>query len=257
MDLGLKGRTVLVTGAGRGIGRAIALDFAGEGARVAVVSRTQGDVESLLDEMGGESAGHFGCALDLESEGSSILLHARVTERFGHLEILVNNLGSTLDITDPLCPVSDWRRVMRVNLEVAIELNNLVIPEMKARKWGRICNILAGASIENHGPVPYCAAKAAFMAYTRSMGRVLAPTGVVMTGCLPGAVITEGGHWETALRERPQHAEEYLKFRTAAGRFGTVDEISPMVLFLCSERASFFQGSQVLIDGGQVRTYSF
>lgn len=257
MDLGLKDRTVLVTAAGRGIGRSVARDFAAEGAKVAVVSRTQGDIDSLLQDMGGETAGHFGCSLDLETEGSADKLFELVTRHLGRIDVLVNNLGSTLDITDPYCPISDWRRVIRVNLEVAIELNNLVIPTMKERKWGRICNILAGASIENHGPVPYCTAKAAFMAYTRSMGRVLAPSGVVMTGVLPGAVLTEGGHWEVAMRERPQHAEEYLKFRTAAGRFGRVDEIAPMVLFMCSNRASFFQGSQVLIDGGQVRTYSF
>jgi 3-oxoacyl-[acyl-carrier protein] reductase len=257
MDLGLKGRTVLVTAAGRGIGRSIAIDFAREGARVAVVSRTRGDIASLMQEMGGEENGHFGCALDLEAEGCAPILFDAVCREFGHVDVLFNNLGSTLDITDPYCPISDWRRVMRVNLEIGIELNNLAIPRMIEQKWGRVCNILAGASIENHGPVPYCAAKAAFMAYTRSMGRVLAPSGVVMTGVLPGAVVTEGGHWETALRERPPHAEEYLKFRTAAGRFGECGEISPMVLFMCSERASFFPGSQVLIDGGQVRTYSF
>lgn len=257
MELGLKGRTVLVTAAGRGIGRSIALNFSREGAHVAVVSRTKADIDSLLEEMGGESSGHFGCVMDLVAEGNSEVLFDLVAKNLGCVDVLVNNLGSTLDITDPYCSISDWRRVMRVNLELGIELNNLAIPLMIERKWGRVCNILAGASIENHGPVPYCAAKAAFMAYTRSMGRVLAPTGVVMTGVLPGAVITEGGHWESALRERPQHAEEYLKFRTAAGRFGECDEISPMVLFMCSERASFFQGSQVLIDGGQVRTYSF
>lgn len=257
MELGLEERTVLVTAAGRGIGRSIALAFAEEQARVAVVSRTQADIDSLMQEMGGVEAGHYGCAMDLEVEGNAELLFERVCNQLGSLDILVNNLGSTLDITDPFCPISDWRRVIRVNLELGIELSNLAVPAMVERRWGRVCNILAGASIENHGPVPYCAAKAAFMAYTRSMGRVLAPTGVVMTGVLPGAVITEGGHWEAALRERPQHAEEYLKFRTAARRFGECDEIAPMVLFMCSERASFFQGSQVLIDGGQVRSYSF
>jgi NAD(P)-dependent dehydrogenase (short-subunit alcohol dehydrogenase family) len=257
MELGLKNRTVLVTAAGRGIGRSIALAFAKEQARVAVVSRTQPDIDSLMREIGGESAGHFGVMMDLEDEDSAKIIVDLVSKKLGAIEILVNNLGSTLDITNPYCTISDWRRLMRVNLEIGIELSNLVLPQMLSRNWGRICNILAGASVENHGPVPYCAAKAAFMAYTRSMGRVLAPTGVVMTGVLPGAVVTEGGHWEAVLRDRPQHAEEYLKFRTAAGRFGDCDEIAPMVLFMCSERASFFQGSQVLIDGGQVRSYSF
>src|SRR5262245_16767889 len=110
MELGLSGRTVLVTAAGRGIGRAIARDFARERARVAGASLTRDAVDSLMAEMGGEAAGHFGCALDLEIEGAAPDLYARVMDKFGGLEILVNNLGSTLDITDPFCPVPDWRR---------------------------------------------------------------------------------------------------------------------------------------------------
>src|SRR5262245_59104817 len=101
MELGLAGRSVLVTAAGRGIGRAIARDFARERARVAVVSRTRADIDSLLAEMGGGAAGHFGCALDLEAEGAAADVYCRVTDNLGGLEILVNNLGSTLDITDP------------------------------------------------------------------------------------------------------------------------------------------------------------
>ena len=126
---------------------------------------------------------------------------------------------------------------------------------MRTRKWGRIVNISAGASMENSGPVPYCAIKAAYTAYTRSMGRVLAPDGIVMSAVLPGVVFTEQGHWATVMKERPEHAEKYLEDRTVLKRFGQPGEISPMVVMLCSELASFCVGSIVPVEGGQARHY--
>ena len=257
MKLGLENKHVLVTGAGRGIGREIAREFVKEGAKVAVVARTKEDIDQLLSELGGVDAGHFGAAIDLEEVGAPAHLVRILEDEFGNIDVLVNNVGSTLNVKDPYCSIEDWRRVFRVNIEIGVELNNLLIPKMIDRGWGRICNILAGASIENHGPVPYCASKAAFMAYTKSMGRILASTNVVMTGVLPGAVFTEGGHWATELEKRPDHYYEYLKLRTAANRFGNCNEISPLVVFMCSQHASFMQGSQVLVDGGQTRAYSF
>jgi NAD(P)-dependent dehydrogenase (short-subunit alcohol dehydrogenase family) len=101
----------------------------------------------------------------------------------------------------------------------------------------------------------YCAIKAAYTAYTRSMGRVLAPDGIVMSAVLPGVVFTEQGHWAGVLRERPEHADKYLADRTVLKRFGRPDEISPMVVMLCSELASFCVGSIVPVEGGQARHY--
>ena len=116
-------------------------------------------------------------------------------------------------------------------------------------------NITAGAALENSGPVPYCSMKAAYTAYTRSMARVLAPEGIVMSAVLPGVVLTENGHWQKVLKERPNHAKKYLAERTSLKRFGTPNEISPMVVFLCSELASFCQGSIVPVEGGQARHF--
>jgi 3-oxoacyl-[acyl-carrier protein] reductase len=126
---------------------------------------------------------------------------------------------------------------------------------MLEKKWGRIVHIASTASVENNGPITYCTAKAALAAYSRSFGRVLAPEGIVMSAVLPGAVLTEGGHWETAQKERPEHVEKYLAERLPLREFGTPEHISGIVAFLCSDQAGFFQGSVVPVDGGQIRGF--
>lgn len=256
MELGLGGRKSLVTGAGRGIGRSISLCLAKEGARVAIVSRTASDIDTLVKEMGGEESGHYGIAMDLVPEGSPDRLMERLEQAgFGPIDIVVHNMGGTLDITDPFCSIDAWRRVWRFNLEVAIELNLRLVPAMRERSWGRIVHISSISAMENHGPVTYCAVKAALTAYARSLGRVLAPDGIVVTAVLPGAILTEGGFWSIASKERPEHVQKYLAERMAIHRFGEPDEIGNAVAFLCSEKASFFIGSVVPIDGGQGRSF--
>lgn len=259
MDLGLKGKKALVTGGAVGIGQAIALDLAKEEVNVVITSRNAERLERTIEMMGGREAGHYGVLCDIADEGAPQMLAEEVHKNFGNLDIVVNNVGSTQNITDPYCPISDWRKVFRLNFEVAIEINNLFIPYMKKQDWGRIVNITAGSALENNGPVTYCASKAAFTAYTRAMGRILAieTSNVVMTAVLPGVVLTEGGHWDTVLKERPEHAEKYLKERCPLGRFGHPSEISLMVVLLCSEKATFCQGSIVLVDAGQAKHYMY
>lgn len=255
MDLGINGRLALVTGAGRGIGRAIALCLAREGVRVAAVSRTPGDIKTLIDEMGGTAKGHFGVSLDLVDETGPKELVAVLDKDFGEISILVHNVGGTLDIKDPFCSVHDWRRVYRFNFEVAVELNSMLVPRMQRRKWGRVVHNSSISSMENHGPVTYCAMKAALTAYTRSLGGVVAPDGVVVSAILPGAVFTENGYWDKTSKENPEHVRKYLTERQRIGRFGTPEEIGNYVAFLCSDLASFNTGSIVPIDGGQGRGY--
>jgi len=256
VKFGLEGKRALVTGAGRGIGRSISLCLAREGAHVAIVSRTASDIKALLKEMGGASRGHYGVSMDLMPEGapSKLVVNLKKTG-FGPIDIIVHNLGGTLDIGDPFCSVDDWQRVWRLNLGIAIELNNLLIPDMQEKHWGRIVHISSISAMENHGPVTYCAVKAALTAYSRSIGRLLSTDGVVVTAVLPGAVFTEGGYWDITSKERPDHVKKYLSDRMAIGRFGHPDEIGNVVTFLCSEQASFCIGSIVPVDGGQGRSY--
>lgn len=257
MELGIAGKRALVTGGAHGIGRSIVKELAKAGVQVAFTSRKQEFVDLLLKEINPKEAQgpHVGVAIDLVPEGAPTELKKQLDQEFGPIDILVNNIGDTLGILDPQCPLSDWRKVYRLNLEVHVEMVNLCLPKMLEQKWGRIVNITAGAAMENSGPVPYCSMKAAYTAYTRSMGRVLGPQNVVMSAVLPGVVLTENGHWQQVLKERPEHAENYLKERTTLKRFGKPDEISPMVVLLCSELASFCQGSIIPVEGGQARHY--
>ena len=197
MDLGLKNKRALVTGASRGLGRAIAMCLAKEGAHVSVAARTKSDLDALLNEIG---PGHHATVIDLMSEGAPGALLLQLAQH--NFDIVVHNLGGTLGIKDPFCSIEDWRKVYRLNFEIAVELNNLIVPGMQKRKWGRVVHISSIASMENQGPVTYCAIKAALTAYTRSLGGVVAPDGVVISAVLPGAVFTEKGYWDTA---DPEH----------------------------------------------------
>lgn len=256
MDLGIKNKIALVTGGASGIGKAIAVDLALEGVTVIITSRSDEKLKDALTELKKINNKCVGFKCELTEDNAPTELVDLVMNQFGSIDIVVNNVGATLGILDPLCPLDDWYDLFKLIMGVAIEINNKVIPVMKKNNWGRIVNITAGASMENSGPVPYSSLKAAYTAYSRSMARVLAleKTGIVMSAVLPGVVITEDGHW-TQSNANSDHAEKYLKDRTVLGRFGQPDEISPIVVLLCSEKASFCIGSVIPVEGGQARHY--
>ena len=255
MNLGIKGKLALVTGAGRGLGEGICRSLAKEGARILATSRTASDLEQLVGELGGALAGHLFLPLDIASTDGPNLLIEYVREQKLKPDIIVNNVGGNLGFTDPLGPVDEWQQVMRLNVEVALEINRAFIPHMREAKWGRICHVSSISAIENQGPPAYCAAKAALNAYVRSLGRFVCADNIILTSIMPGAIFTKDGYWDTALQERPDHVTKYLNERMAIRRFGRVEEISELVAFLCSEQASFCVGSALLADGGQGRSF--
>lgn len=255
MNLGIKNKLALVTGAGRGLGEGICHSLASEGVRIIATSRTTSDLEKLVEELGGSGVGHLAIPMDIAAPDGPKKLIEFVQQLGLEPEIIVNNVGGNLGFTDPLGPVDEWKRVMRLNVEVALEINRAFIPKMQTKKWGRICHVSSISALENQGPPAYCAAKAALNAYVRSLGRYVCADNVILTSVMPGAVFTKDGYWDQASKERPEHVEKYLNERMAIRRFGRVDEISELVTFLCSDRSSFCVGSALLADGGQGRVF--
>lgn len=256
MELGINKKTALVTGGATGIGFAICKELATEGVKVIFTSRNSKSVKASQKKLKKINSSCYGIVCDVTKRSSRLSLLKKLKVK-DCPDIIVNNVGDTLNILDPYCSLSDWTKLFNLILGTAIEINNFFIPYMSKKKWGRIVNITAGASYENSGPVPYCTFKAAFSAYSRCMARVLATekNNVVMSAVLPGLVLTERGHWSKVLKTRPQHAKKYLKERTTLQRFGTPEEISPMVALLCSDKASFCVGTAIPVEGGQARHF--
>lgn len=256
MNLGINKKIALVTGGATGIGLAICKELAEEGVKVIFTSRSSLSVKKSQDELKKINPNCYGIKCDVTKRSSRLKLFNRLKKK-DKPDIIVNNVGDTLNILDPYCSLNDWTKLFNLILGTAIEINNFFIPFMSKKKWGRIVNITAGASYENSGPVPYCTFKAAFSAYSRCMARVLATEkkNVVMSAVLPGLVLTERGHWAKVLKTRPEHAKNYLKERTTLQRFGLPEEISPMVALLCSDKASFCVGTAIPVEGGQARHF--
>ena len=259
MDLGISGKTALVTGGIQGIGQSITNNLLNEGVQVLATSRSKIAIEKSKDRILKNKGKFIPIHCDVSNESQLEQFLDLITNEGYEIDILVNNAGHTLDIKDPYCAIEDWRSVMHLNFEVPLTLSNHFIPEMKKKEWGRIVNITSCAGLENSGPVTFSVAKAALTAYTRSMGRVLATEtqNVVMSAVFPGVVLTEGGHWEQVLRENPDHATKYLNERCPLGRFGQIDEIGPIVAIYCSNLASFSHGAIIPVDAGQSKHFMY
>lgn len=251
MDLGLAGKRALVTGGSRGIGRACALALAREGARVMVCGRTPRDLEETLAALGGEAAGHSSMVVDLMADDGPSQLVAQLGATLGYVDIVVQNVGGTLAVRDSLADIATWRRVWRLNVEIAIELTDALIPGMQRRKSGRMIFLSSLAALEHQGSLAYGVTKAALTAYARGIGRAFAADGIVVSAVIPGATLTEGGSWENYLRADPEGVARYVEEKLPRRKFGSVEEIADAVAFLASDRATAFVGSLVPLDGGQ------
>src|SRR2546425_2936059 len=249
MDLRIQDRLALVTGASRGIGRAIALELAREGARVILVARSQDQLDAVKHELGGHRESHHCVALDLMADHGVEEL-AQAVEKVGELEILAHNLGGSCGVLQTFASSEDWRKVWQFNLGIAHELNRIFIPAMVKKRWGRIVHLSTLSTLTYNGYAAYVSAKCALNGYVKSVNREVSKDNVIVSAVAPGAIYSEGRFFAGLQKENPAALEDYFKNHLPIRRLGRAEEIAPVVAFLCSEQASFMAGSVVGIDGG-------
>lgn len=259
MDLGLRDKKILVTGASKGIGRACAIALAAEGAEVIICARDAAALEKVRGTLPGgyeePLRRHRAFAVDLMHADGPARLMNWLSAQVGTIDGVVHNLGGTLGVRDPLATLEQWRRVWRLNLEVAIEINASLIPQMQREHRGKIIFVSSLAAFEHQGSVPYSVVKAALTAYVRGVGRTYAADGIVAAAVVPGVILSEGGHWDESRKRDPAYVEKYIQERLPRGDFGTAEEVAVAVTFLCSDLASAFVGSIVPLEGGQGRSF--
>ncbi|MDQ6637589.1 MAG: SDR family oxidoreductase [Candidatus Dormibacteraeota bacterium] len=246
MDLGLAGRTALVTAATRGIGLAIARSLAAEGARVVIAARTKEDVQRIAAELHGR-----GAAADLTGEEGC---RAAVEACRGRIDILVNNLGLRAGSSWADTGVAQFEQGMAGNLYPAARLSLLALPLMRQRGWGRIVVISSVFGRESGGAPAYNATKAAEISLTTSLARQVGRHGITVNAVAPGSILFQGGSWWRRREADPAAVAAFVERELPLGRFGTAEEVADAVTFLCSERAALINGACLPVDGGQSRS---
>lgn len=257
MDLGLKDRAVILTGASRGIGRAAAAAFAAEGARLAVCSRNGDELRAALRADGIPDdrllimQADVGRAADVEAFVRAAL------DRFGAVHVLVNNAGAGLPAAFEELPDDRWGAVLEQNLWSVIRVTRAVLPAMTAAGGGRIINVSALSGLRPRlGQVASNVAKAGVVSLTKSLAAELGPHKILVNAVCPGMVLTTRWVARVAKMAREQGiSEEEAKYRMAGygiplGRFGDPGEAAGIILFLASRYASYITGTAIEVDGG-------
>ena len=264
MNLHLTDQVCFIAGSSRGIGRAIAAALLDEGARIVLTGRDEASLEQTTADLATKEnferilpiAGDF-------SDGPTIqAAFARTAEHFGRIDHLICNLGTGAGKPGWDQPEDEWTRLFELNFFASTRLTQAALPyllanasESEKQSRGSILYISSIVAVEaTPAPLPYSAAKAALVNYSKNLARQLGPQRVRVNTIAPGNIYFAGGSWERHIANRPEAVEAMLKTEVPQQRFGTPEEIASLAAYLCSPQAAFATGSCYVMDGGQTRT---
>ncbi|EDP74632.1 3-oxoacyl-[acyl-carrier-protein] reductase [Hydrogenivirga sp. 128-5-R1-1] len=244
--INLSGKTALVTGSTRGIGKATAYRLSEAGAKVVVTGRSEDRAREVAKEIS-DSTGNevFSVALDIGSKESIEEALKRVNEEVGGVDILVNNAGINRDTLFIRMKYEDWDEIIRVNLTGTFLITQLVVKGMLKKKWGRVINMSSVvAFIGNVGQANYSAAKAGLVGFTKTLAKELAPRNITVNAIAPGFI-------ETDMTENlPEEIKQGFLNQIPMNRFGKSEDVANVVLFLASDLSSYITGEVIHVNGG-------
>ena len=258
MDLQLDGKVAVVTGSSRGLGLASARALAAEGCRVVICGRTEETLREAERLVAGEARAE-GAVLAVRTDVTRLdeleRLVARTVERFGGIDVLVNNVGlagggTLLDTSDAV-----WQEALDGTLYPAIRASRLAVPHMQRRGGGSIVIIASIYGREAGGRMTYNAVKAAEISLAKSLAHQLAPSRIRVNSVSPGSILFEGGSWWKRQQQDPEGIAAFVARELPFGRFGTPEEVGHVVAFLASAKSSWISGTSVVVDGCQSRAF--
>ena len=244
----LNGRTAVITGASKGLGKEMALALAADGASVALVSRDPGKLDEVAAQIRAKSGRAEVFVADVANEAHVNKVRDEFDAKFGgQVHILINNAG--INIRKPITDftLAEWNSVMNTNVTSAFLICRAFVPLMRGQGYGRIINM---TSMMSHVALPgrtvYCASKTALLGFTRALALELAPEKITVNGISPGVFATE---MNTPLLQNAELSAQFMS-KIPVGRWGAPEEIGKLAVYLCSDDASFITGTDVVIDGG-------
>jgi 3-hydroxybutyrate dehydrogenase len=255
--MGLKGRGAVVTGGGRGIGRAVARALAQEGASVVVSARSTEEIESVASELAADGHTAHAVTCDVSVEAGVKELARKATELLGTVDVLVNNAGIALSNPVKRLPLEEWNRILAINVTGTFLCARAFIQGMIDRRWGRVINVASVAGLRGGRYIAaYCASKHAQIGFTRALAAEVADAGITVNAICPGYVDTPMTEYSVLrMVEKagitPEAALEHILSLSPQHRLIRPEEIAHVAVMLCGKHGEGISGQAIAIDGGQ------